>query len=355
MTIPFGIKIFRNEGCNSYLLWDRKTLRALLIDPTTELMDEYREFLGEHRFKLTYALDTHTHADHFSATQMLRTEYSADIGMSALTQSLRSTHPLKHGDLIQFDAISLQALATPGHTPDSICFFGHGLVFTGDTLFIGSSGRTDFPGADPAQQWESIHKVLGSLPDSTIVLPGHDYGNHIFSTLGVEKKKNPHLLLPSQETFVLMKNQETVQTSKDEIKKRIEFNLAPSELKTVSSSSSGTACGVMSRENSGFSSISIQKFVSHLEAHEKTSLFVDVREADEFQAGHIPKLCNFPLSELLFHLDELSSVKRIYVSCLSGRRSALAANTLAYLGLSDVVNVEGGFQAWSQAGFQIIR
>ena len=355
-----NLKQFRSDGCLSYLLIDSKSREAALIDPTLEMMDDYRSFIADHKLTLKFALDTHTHADHFSATQEIRTQYKVDIGMSELTGSARVTRRFKSGEKMTIGSISLEVMATPGHTPDSVSYYAvEGalrLVFTGDTLFVGGSGRTDFPGSDPAQQWKSIHEILGGLPDSTVVLPGHDYNDFLFTTIGVEKKKNAHWLIPSQEKFVAMKNQEGISTSREEIKKRIAFNLSSDAATSAQTQNVGaaTSCGTVSKDLGSLAAISVQKYQLKFDEKSNTS-FIDVREEEEFQDEHIPRTKNIPLSEVALHLDELTKSARVYVSCLAGPRSAKAVKTLNYIGLPDVVNVTGGFKAWEQAGFETIK
>ena len=187
-------------------------------------MEDYRAYIAENGLKPVIAVDTHIHADHFSATHLFRTKYSVEVGMSALTASARATRKFNHGDRFEVGSLVFEVLETPGHTVDSVSYFGEGMVFTGDTLFISSSGRTDFPGADPALQWKSIHEVLGKLPGETLVFPAHDYNDMIFSTIQTEKRKNPHWLIPSLEEFVAMKRAEQIPSPSAEIMKRLTFN-----------------------------------------------------------------------------------------------------------------------------------
>ncbi len=366
---PVGLKQFRAEGCLSYLICDISSHQAVLIDPSLDLMDDYHGYLADHELALTAVLDTHTHADHFSASHLLRLAPEVVIGMSHQTQSERPTRKLKSGDEIKIGNFALRTLETPGHTPDSLSFYlppqaqnRAGLVFTGDTLFIGSSGRTDFQGANPADQWESINRVLGSLPDDTIVLPGHDYNGLIFSTIGTEKKLNPHWKLSDKSAFIEMKNAEIFQQDlglKQEIIKRIEFN-STSAPKTAPpcdfGSGAATSCAapLPDRNPMGrITALQVDKYANKLRERGADTAFIDVREEFEYQAGHIPGTMNIPLSELVFHYHELKQAKRIYFSCQSGRRSMVAAINLSYLGLPDLVNVDGGFKAWALAGHTI--
>lgn len=351
----FGFKQFRTEGCISYLIFDPSTRKGALVDPSIELMEDYRSYLEDHQIRLVYALDTHTHADHLSGTHLFRSEFGAEIGMSGKTSSQRVTRRLKGGDKISVDSIDLQVIETPGHTPDSVCLYGAGIVFTGDTLFIGSSGRTDFPGSDPGQQYDSIHAIFKSWPGQTVVFPAHDYNDMICSTLETEKKKNAHGLIPSREAFIAMKKAELV-PSDSNVQKHIEFNLtAQPDRASPPPSGSAMACGVIMSESNTIETINPQDYQQTLEEKEKTTAFLDVREPSEFAMGHIPHTENIPLSEIGFHLDRLKSFDKIYLSCQSGRRSLRAAKTLAYMGITNVVNVTGGFLAWSHSDFPIER
>lgn len=356
MSNRLGLKQFRTEGCLSYLLWDPTSRDALVIDPRLEIMEDVRALIAENGLKPVIGIDTHIHADHDSATHLFRQEYGAEIAMSHLTASHRVTRKLRHGDRIRAGALSFEVLETPGHTADSISIHGEGMVFTGDTLFIGSSGRTDFPTADPAAQWNSIHKVLGQLPDDTQVMPGHDYSDMLFSTIRVERRLNPHWLLPSLEAFVEMKRNEPVPTAYDEIRSHVAYNCeqAPPVAGRVGGPT-GTACGTACAAAAPVTSISIKKYASKLDERAAGTLFIDVREREEYAEAHIPGTENIPLSEIGLHLDPLRIARRVYISCLSGRRSQMAVKTLSYLGLKDVVNVTGGFKGWVTAGLKVSK
>ncbi|MDZ4678142.1 MAG: MBL fold metallo-hydrolase [Oligoflexia bacterium] len=352
MNTQVGLKQFRNNGCVSYLIYDRQTKETVVIDPDATLLDEYAHFLSHSELKPIWVLDTHIHADHFSATHLFGQEFQSEIGMSHLTQSKRPTKFLKTGDKINFGAHELTVLETPGHTPDSLSFIGDGIVFTGDSLFIGSTGRTDFPGADASQQWESIHKIFEQLPKSTVVLPAHDYNDYLFSTLEVEIQKNAHLL-KSKEEFISFKKLESIVASDDEIKKRIEFNLAKNPTPPEVMGECATSCGMPSKDTVSFKNIGPQEYLPVIKEKADGVAFIDVREAEEFEAGHIPGTQNIPMSELGLHLSELRKSTKIYMSCLSGGRSSYTSKTLSYLGFSDVTNISGGFRGWVMTGLPI--
>jgi glyoxylase-like metal-dependent hydrolase (beta-lactamase superfamily II)/rhodanese-related sulfurtransferase len=351
-----GLKQFRQEGCLSYILFDRASREAAVIDPNMDLMEDYRSYIAEHGLKLRYALDTHIHADHYSATHLFQSEYRAQIGMSHRTQSERPAIRLKNHDKLKLNNLEIEVLETPGHTPDSLCFVAGGAVFTGDTLLIGATGRTDFPGSDPAMQWDSLHQILAKLDDKTVVFPGHDYNNLIFSQIGVEKRTNPHFKIEDRAAYIAMKKDECISHVSDEVQARVRFNQAVSPAPvTTGGAGAGTACGSANLEQARVATINVEKYSHKLGEKPEGNLFVDVREEEEFTDGHMPGARNIPLSELGFHLNELLGASRVYFSCLSGRRSEMATKTLNHIGHTDAVNVAGGIKAWKNAGLPVTR
>lgn len=349
-----GVKHFNHEGCVSYIFFDPSNGAAAVIDPRADMMDEYREFIAANRLKPVIAIDTHVHADHYSGTHFFAQEYRAEIGLSIRSESRRSARRLSHGDLVKIGTLSLECLETPGHTGDSACFYGNGMVFTGDTLLISSSGRTDFPSANPGVQWRSLREILGALPDGTLVFPGHDYDGLVCSAIGIEKEKNPHWLVPTVEEFVTMKNAEQIPAPLEEIRKRVEFNLAENPVAEFTGSAAAcTACGAPKTRDSAVASINVEKLASKIQDKPEGCLFLDVREREEFRQGHLPASENIPLSEIGLHFERLREARRLYFVCLSGTRSLTAAKTVSYWGCPDAVNVSGGYRAWLRAGLQI--
>jgi glyoxylase-like metal-dependent hydrolase (beta-lactamase superfamily II)/rhodanese-related sulfurtransferase len=357
-----GIQQFRapsSEGCFSYIVYDRVARLAAVIDPRVDRMDDYREFLSALNLKPLIVLDTHTQADHFSATHLLRDAFHCEIGMSHRTESGRVTRKLRQGDRLELGSWALTVLEVPGQTPDSLAFHGDGMVFTGDTLLIGGTGRTDLPGSDASVLWDSLHRVLGALPGSTLVFPAHDFNDLIFSTIEVESKNNPAWLKPNLDAFLAFKKAEAQFSGvsagiSDEVRARLRYNLeaAPGlPPHGFSAAFVGGSAAEASMRGTAPASIGVAKYSQKLKEHQAGHFFVDVREGSEFAAGHMPGVSNIPLSELGQHLDELKAAKRVYLSCLSGRRSSWAAKTLSYVGLTDVVNVTGGYQAWQMAEF----
>jgi rhodanese-related sulfurtransferase/glyoxylase-like metal-dependent hydrolase (beta-lactamase superfamily II) len=348
------LKQFRVEGCLSYCVFDPASREAIVIDPHLALMDEYRAYLSENRLKLRFIVDLSTHVDHFSASHLLRTEHSCEIAMSARSACERATMKLASGHRLAYGKFSLETIDAQGQAPDSICLLGTGMLFTGDVLWIGGSGPLAVTGSDAALMWRVLHETLGGLPPDTIVFPGHDHNDLHFSTLGTERKKNPHLSIGSSEGFASLKKSEKARFLESEIRMRLEFNRSASPMQPVSAeerslySSTYGSTGSVEVDRTG--SISVEKYLHKLEQKPLGSEFIDIREPDEYEEGHMPGARSIPTAEVPLHLGELAGSSRIYISCLSGRRSGRIARTLAYIGFRDVVNVSGGFKAWVAAG-----
>jgi glyoxylase-like metal-dependent hydrolase (beta-lactamase superfamily II) len=190
----------------SYLLAARKGGEALLIDPVLEQVPRYEQLIRELGLRLVIAVDTHTHADHITGLGRLRADTGCRTGLG--TQSGAECVDFRFGDgeSIRVDGIALTALYTPGHTDDSYCFLMDDRVFTGDTLLIRGTGRTDFQNGDPYAAYDSLFNRLLRLPDETLVYPGHDYKGWTVSTIGEERAHNPRLQVGSAEQYAELMN-----------------------------------------------------------------------------------------------------------------------------------------------------
>lgn len=197
-------QLFDGESSTfTYLLGDRASGAALLIDPVREHVERDLTLIGELGLRLTHVLDTHVHADHVTAAGELRARTGARTHASAIGAPCIDA-PLRDGDVIEVGAVRLTARATPGHTDDGLCFVGAGVVFTGDTLLIRGCGRADFQNGDAGALYDAITGVLFALPDDTMVYPGHDYRGHRASSIGEEKRHNPRLAGKSREEFIAL-------------------------------------------------------------------------------------------------------------------------------------------------------
>lgn len=189
----------------TYLIADPETREAALIDPVLEQLERDLKLLGELSLALTHVLETHVHADHVTAAGKLREITGARTAASAAGAPCASDR-LVHGDVVRVGAIAVTALATPGHTDDSMCFLARGHLFSGDTLLIRGCGRSDFQNGDPGQLHDSITRTLFALPDETVVLPAHDYRGMTSSTIGEERRHNPRLAGKTREQFIALMN-----------------------------------------------------------------------------------------------------------------------------------------------------
>src|SRR3954452_860625 len=191
------------SGTYSYLLASRRGGEAMIIDPVLEKVDRYLQLVRELDLKLVKAVDTHLHADHITGLGALRDKTHCITVMGEQTKADVVSMRLADGDKLTIEGLALDVIYTPGHTDDSYSFIMPGRVFTGDTLLIRGTGRTDFQNGDSRQQYDSIfNRLLKLLPDETLVYPAHDYKGDTVSTIGEEKAYNPRLQVRSVDEYV---------------------------------------------------------------------------------------------------------------------------------------------------------
>lgn len=205
-------QLFERESCTyTYLIACEKTRKAALIDTVKEEVPLYLQLLEELELTLVYALDTHTHADHITGAGALRDLTGCTTLLGEEAQSACVSRDIHDGEVIAIGELSLKAMHTPGHTDDSYTYLledaGERYVFTGDTLLIRGTGRTDFQNGNALDQYQSLFNKLLLLPDDTWVYPGHDYKGWMRSTIGEEKNHNPRLQVKDIAAYVeLMEN-----------------------------------------------------------------------------------------------------------------------------------------------------
>jgi sulfur dioxygenase len=204
-------QFFDRESCTyTYLLVDKATRDAVLIDPVIELVDRDIEALESVGAKLLYVLNTHVHADHVTGTGVLKQKYAErDVAVKSVISKASGAQAdlqLEDGDVISFGHQTLVSKNTPGHTPGCVTYMlnNNTHAFCGDTLLIRGCGRTDFQGGDPATLYDSVWVNLFSMPDSTVLYPAHDYNGRLYTTVGEEKKFNPRLSKSKDEFVELM-------------------------------------------------------------------------------------------------------------------------------------------------------
>lgn len=202
MTMIFRQLFDKESSTYTYLLARRAGGEALLIDPVKEQVDRYLQLLRELDLRLVKAVDTHVHADHITGLGDLRNRTDCVTIMGEQSRAECVSFNVKEGDRIDVDGISLDVMYTPGHTDDSYSFRLPDRVFTGDTLLIRGSGRTDFQNGSARDQYHSIFEKLMKLPDDTFVYPAHDYKGWTVSTIAEERAHNPRLQVQGVDEYI---------------------------------------------------------------------------------------------------------------------------------------------------------
>tara|TARA_Y100001970_G_C14196661_1_gene838520 strand:+ start:56 stop:748 length:693 start_codon:yes stop_codon:yes gene_type:complete len=190
----------------TYIVASGKGREALIIDPVLEKTEEYLKILKELDLKLVKVIDTHIHADHITGLNELSKRTNCTKIMGEHSKSEVIDLKVKEDEKIKIENIELKALYTPGHTDCSYCFLMNDRIFTGDTLLINGTGRTDFQNGSAEVQYDSIFNKLLKLPEKTIVYPAHDYNGKKFSTIANEKENNPRLQVSSVNEYIEIMN-----------------------------------------------------------------------------------------------------------------------------------------------------
>ena len=188
----------------TYILIDDETRAAVIIDPVDRYINHYIALSRQLNIQLRYALDTHVHADHITASGKLRNLLGLQTGVSELCGAENVDWQLKDGDMVTFGRETIHVIATPGHTAGGLSFLWLGQLFTGDALLINGCGRTDFQGGDAGVLFDSITQRIFTLPDETLIYPGHDYQGYRVSNVAQEKLTNTRLAKQSREAFISM-------------------------------------------------------------------------------------------------------------------------------------------------------
>jgi len=200
-------QLFDTESSTyTYLIGDEATRQAILIDPVLEQVDRDLQLVSELGLSLTHIFDTHVHADHITASGVLRERTRCTVvgGVGGATCADLHVH---HGDTLRLGELVFQVLGTPGHTDDSVSYLLGDRAFTGDALLVRGNGRTDFQNGNAGQLYDSITQVLFSLPDETLIYPAHDYKGRTVTSIAEEKRHNPHVAGKSREAFIhIMEN-----------------------------------------------------------------------------------------------------------------------------------------------------
>ncbi|OCZ57581.1 MBL fold metallo-hydrolase [Acinetobacter seifertii] len=204
----FFKQFFEQESSTyTYMLGCEETREAVLIDPVASDIEIYAKELEKHQFTLIYTLDTHVHADHITAANLLRERFHCKSVLHKNSDVSCGDILITDGCTLKLGKLSIEAFYTPGHTNACTSYLVGNMVFTGDALLIDGCGRTDFQQGNAGTLYDSIHNQLFSLPDETIVYPGHDYTGRLSSTIGNERLNNSRLgQNRSREDFIKLMN-----------------------------------------------------------------------------------------------------------------------------------------------------
>jgi glyoxylase-like metal-dependent hydrolase (beta-lactamase superfamily II) len=312
----------------SYLLASRRGGEALIIDPVIEKVDRYLQLLRELDLRLVKAVDTHLHADHITGLGALRDRTHCITVMGDKSRVDVVSMRVADGDRLQIEGVDLEVLYTPGHTDDSCCFRMEDRVFTGDTLLIRGTGRTDFQNGDARAQYESIFGRLLHLPEETLVFPGHDYKGDTVSTIGdeyIELMHNLKLANPKMMDVAVPANMK-VGLHQEEIARKGWAKTAEEVLGLVG---------------------------------QPQVVLIDLRERTERERhGTIPGSLHVPYPMLeentgpggMLHALATATGKRLVFYCAFGERSAMAVQSAQDAGLSAACHLQGGLAAWKAVG-----
>ena len=326
----------------TYLLASRRGGEALIIDPVLEKVDRYLTLMDELDLRLVKAVDTHVHADHITGLGALRDRCRCITVMGERSAVDVVSMRVADGDRIEVEGIGLEVLYTPGHTDDSYSFLLGDRVFTGDTLLIRGTGRTDFQNGSARDQYHSLFECLLRLPDDTLVYPAHDYKGDTVSTIGEEKANNPRLQVRSVDEYVEVMNSLNLSNPK------MMDVAVPANLKIGLSQDDVAARGW---------SLDCEQVQSRLEGGD--ILPVDLRDRSERERyGVLPGSVHAPYPDLRSNLEaggllhELSSAtaRTLVFYCAYGERSAMAVEAARAAGLPGALHLHGGIDAWKNTG-----
>jgi glyoxylase-like metal-dependent hydrolase (beta-lactamase superfamily II) len=332
---------FRSGGCLSYLVGCERSHAAALVDPEISLLDRYLGDASAAGLRLRYLVDTHTHADHFSATHTLARRVSLPLVMHRTTDVNHVDLRVDDGEELLVGDLKLQVLHTPGHTSDSMCLVARDRVFTGDTLLIGATGRTDLPTGDPATLHASLFEKVLRLEDGLQVFPAHDYKGRSSTTIGAERASNPRLQLADREAFVAQMRS-----------LNLDMPVHLTEALRTNRTGAKSVSQLLDEAAALVPFMSVTELRRRLASGPADFTLLDVREREQYDAGHLPGAVHLARGQLELRIDAVvpDPTTRLVVYCELGKISTLAVATLRTMGYTRAIALEGGLRAWKEAG-----
>jgi glyoxylase-like metal-dependent hydrolase (beta-lactamase superfamily II)/rhodanese-related sulfurtransferase len=373
---------FRKDGHLSYMVGDEEAGKCAILDPWEEI-DPYLKTVKDNGLEIIMVIDSHSHADHLSGAGNLAKKSGAEIVMNAKVLEQRSSSEgrgeefgisnilvenggievdkwVNEGDEIVIGNLKLKVLETPGHTLDSTCLIVEDRILTGDTLMIGSCGRTDLPGGSTKTMYNTIFNKLQNLKDDLFVYPAHDYSGNVNSAIGFEKVNNPFFKDRSLEEFQDFVKKVFPPTKGTNM--QCSLTQAPAGKESLSTGPlMAEMCVSMERllqeypkDWRKWSLLNVASLKQKIERGEDI-LILDVREPEEYKLDHIAAAKNIPVRELPKRMGELPKDKSsdIVTYCESGFRSAHAAIFLRAYGYLNVKYLELGMHEWREEGFEV--
>lgn len=333
-----------DRGCVSYLVGCEKTCAAIVVDPEQSQLDRYLALASAHGLRIQYLLDTHTHADHFSAVRTLARKLDAPSVMHRLSPAPFVDLRVEDGETLIVGELRLGILHTPGHTGDSICVSLPGHVLTGDTLLLGASGRTDLPTGDPEALYDSLFHRLLVLDGSLLVHPAHNYKGLPPTTLDEQRATNPRLQRKDRAAFV-------------EQMRGLDLAMPEHLTEALRTNCTGgrTVEQIIAEAARQVPFMSMHELGRRIARSDPGLAILDVRERDAYEAGHIPGAIHLPRGQLELRVDAVlpDPGVRVLAYCEFGKISTIAAATLRSMGFTGALALDGGIRAWREAGLPI--
>lgn len=328
----------------TYLLAEKRGSDALIIDPVLGQVDVYLKILGQNQLRLIKVVDTHLHADHFTAISKLRRLTGCITCAHEKNLSEKLSQRLADGDTIDIEGIHLQVIYTPGHTNDSICLYlaPYNMIFTGDTLFVRGNGRTDFQHGDSGNLYDSVVNKVFTLPPKTIIYPGHDYKGEQFSTIEKEMVENKRFESKTRSEFIAIMHS---------------LDLPRPEMMDVVVPANMLVGSTIDQQHKPHASLSCSDLAKLL--NEENISLIDLREAKEIdQHGTIEGIINIPYQMLDKALSDggdvdliLKKEMKVVFICAYGERSSLALEKIREPYASQCAHLQDGFHDWLEQGY----